>query len=64
MLKRDFPGDSMVKNPPANVGDLGSVPASGRSPREGNGSPLQYFCQGNPMERGAWVAKESDTTYF
>ena len=58
----------MVKNPPANAGDaLGSIPGSGRSPREGNGNPLQYFCLENPMDRGAWqatvhgVTKESDT---
>ena len=41
---------------PANAGDAGSVPKSGRSPGEGNGSPLQYSCLGNPMERGAWRA--------
>ena len=37
-----------------NVGDLGSVPRSGRSPGEGNGYPLQYSCLENPMDRGAW----------
>ena len=37
-----FPGCSVVKNPPANAGDLGSIPALGRSPGEGNGNPLQY----------------------
>ena len=63
-----FPGDSVVKNLPANVGDLGSIPRSGRSPGEGNGNPLQYSCLGNPMDRGAWqaighgVTKESDAT--
>ena len=49
----------MVKNPPANVGDirdLGSIPGSGRSPGEGNGTPLQYSCLENPMDRGAWRA--------
>ena len=49
----------MGKNPPANAGDTrdaGSVPGSGRSPGEGNGNPLQYFCLGNPMDRGAWWA--------
>ena len=51
-----FPGDSVVKNLPANVGDLGSIPRSGRSPGEGNGNPLQYSCLGNPMDRGAWQA--------
>ena len=39
-----------------NAGDLGSIPESGRSPGEGNGSPLQYFCLGNPVDRGAWRA--------
>ena len=37
-----FPSDSVVKNPPANAGDLGSIPGSERSPGEGNGNPLQY----------------------
>ena len=37
-----FSGDSMVKNPPANAGDLGSIPWFGRSLGEGNGNPLQY----------------------
>ena len=49
-----FPGGSAVKNPPANVRGVGSIPGSGRSPGEGNGSPLQYSCLGNPMDRGAW----------
>ena len=39
-----------------NAGDLGSIPGLRRSPREGNGSPLQYSCLGNPMGRGAWWA--------
>ena len=51
-----FPGDSVVKNLPANVGNLGLIPGSGRSPGEGNGNPLQYSCLGNPMDRGAWRA--------
>ena len=42
-----------MKNPPANVGDVSSVPGLGRSPGEGNGNPLQYSCLGNPMDRGA-----------
>ena len=63
-----FPGDSVVKNPSANAGNLGSISGSGRSPGGGNGNPLQYSCLGNPMDRGAlWatvheVAKELDTT--
>ena len=49
-----FAGGSVVKNPPANAGDLGSIPGLGRSPGEGNGNPLQYSCLGHPMDRGAW----------
>ena len=47
----------MIKNLPTNAGDIGdagSIPGSGRSLGEGNGNPLQYFCLGNPMDRGAW----------
>ena len=50
------PGGSVVKNPPANEGDKGSNPRSGRSPGEGNGYPLQYSCLENLMDRGAWRA--------
>ena len=50
-----FPVGSVVKNPPASVGDVGSVPGWGRS-GEGNGKPLQYSCLGNPMDGGAWQA--------
>ena len=49
----------VVKNSPDNAGDLkdeGSIPGSGRFPREGNGNPLQYSCPENPMDRGAWRA--------
>ena len=49
----------MVKNPPANAGDirdLNSIPGLGRSPGGGNGNPLQYSCLENPMDRGAWKA--------
>ena len=52
-----FSGDSMVKNAPANAGDLGSIPWFGRSLGEGNGNPLQYACLENPMDRGAWWAR-------
>ena len=45
-----------VKKLPANAGDWGSIPGSGRSPGGGNGNPLQYFCLENPMDRGAWQA--------
>ena len=48
-----FPGGSVVKNPPANTGDTGSIPRLGRSPGEGNGNPLQFYCLGNPTDRGA-----------
>ena len=46
----------MIKNAPANTGDLdsGSVPGSGRSPGGGNDNSLQYFCLDNSMDRGAW----------
>ena len=50
----------VVKNLPANAGDVGDVVlilGSGRSPAEGNGNLLQYSCLGNPMDRGAWQAK-------
>ena len=49
-----FPGGSDGKASACNVGDLGSIPASGRSPGEGNGHPLQYSCLENPMDREAW----------
>ena len=42
------------KEPAFNAGDQGSIPVSGRSPGEGNGTPLQYSCLENPMDRGAW----------
>ena len=70
MLHYDFPdsfGSSLncktvalvVKNPPANAGDLrdsGSIPGSGRFPGGGNGTPLQYSCRENPMDSGTWWA--------
>ena len=49
-----FPGGSDGKASVCNAGDLGLIPGLGRSPREGNGSPLQYSCLENPMNRGAW----------
>ena len=60
----------VIKNPPANAGDVrevGSILGSGRSPGGGHGNPLQYACLENPMNRGAWWSivhrvKESDTT--
>ena len=68
MKSQGFPSGSAVKNLPASVGDLGLIPGLGRSPGEGNGSPLQYSCLENSMDREAWwatahgLAKESDTT--
>ena len=65
----DFPGCSDSKETAWNAGDLGSIPGSGRSPGERNGSPLQYSGLGNSVDRGTWWAtvhrfgcKESDTT--
>ena len=63
-----LPGGSDRKEFPYNAGDLGSIPGSGRSPREGNGNPLQYSCLENSMDRGAWqatvhgVKKRQDST--
>ena len=51
-----FPGDSVVKNMPANGGDVGLIPRLGRSPGEGNRNPLQDSCLENPMDKGAWWA--------
>ena len=63
-----LPGSSVVKNLPANAGDMGSIPGFRRSPRERNGNPLQYSYLENPMDRETWqatvhgVAKKSDMT--
>ena len=46
----------MVKNLPANAGDMDLIPGLERSPGEGNGNPLQCSCLENPMDRGAWRA--------
>ena len=67
LVYQGFLGGSAVKIPP-NAGDAGLIPGLGRSHGEGNGSPLQYSCLGNPMDRGTrratvhGVSKESDTT--
>ena len=53
MLVPGFPGGSDGTESACNAGHLGLIPGLGRSPGEGNGNPLQYFCQGNPMDRGA-----------
>ena len=55
----DFAGGAVVNYPPAKVRDtrdVGLIPGLGRSPRVGNGNPLQYSCLGNAMDRGAWKA--------
>ena len=63
-----FPDGSDSKESACNVGDLGLIRGTERSPGEGNGNPVQYSCLENPMDRGAWwatvhgVCKESDTT--
>ena len=51
-----FPSGSNNKESACNAIDKGSIPGLGRSPGEGNGSPLQYSCLENPMDRGAWWA--------
>ena len=54
-----FPGGAVVKNPPANVGNIRDgdlIPGSGSSPGGGQGSPLQHSYLENPMDRGAWQA--------
>ena len=51
-----FPGGSDGKESACKAGDPGLIPGSGRSPGKGNGSPLQYFCLGNPTDSGAWRA--------
>ena len=55
----------VVKNPPANAGDIrdaGLIPESGRSPGGRYGNPLKYSCLENPMDGGTWWATGSDTT--
>ena len=52
----------MVKNPPANAGDTGSILGLGRFPREGNRNPLQSSCLGSPMDRGAQWATVHEVT--
>ena len=56
-VKSFFSGGAMVKNPPANAGDVrdvGSIPGSGRSPGGGNCNPLQYSCLENTTDRSTW----------
>ena len=56
------PGVSVVKNLPANAGDVGSIPVSGRSLAGGSNNPLQYSCLENPMDRGDWQASVHGVT--
>ena len=56
LMLQGFPGGSDGEESACNVGDLGLIPGSGRSPGEGNGNALQYSCLENPMDRGAWWA--------
>ena len=53
---KGFPGGSVVKNPPANAEDAGSIPGLGRSLGVGNDNQLQYSCLKNSLDRGAWWA--------
>ena len=53
----DFPGGSNSRESTCNAGDLGLIPALGRSPGGGNGNPLQYSCLGNPMDKEAELAR-------
>ena len=68
MNYKGFPGGSDSKESACNVGDLGSIPGSGRFPGDRNGNPLQYSCLENSMDREAWqamvcgVTKELDMT--
>ena len=52
----EFPGGSVVKNLPANIGDVSLIPGLGRSPGGGNGNLLHHSCLENPMDRGVWRA--------
>ena len=62
LFDKGFAGGSAVENPPANAGDVDSIPGWGRSLGEGNGNPLQYSCLENPMDRGAWWATVNGVT--
>ena len=56
LINKDVFSGSESKASVCNAGDPGSIPGLGRSPGEGNGSPLQYSCLENPMNGGAWQA--------
>ena len=53
-ITKGFPGGSNGKEFASNLGDLGSIPESGRFPGGGHGNPLQCSCLENPMDRGGW----------
>ena len=55
-MVQGFPGGKVVKSPPANAGDTGSIPGSGRSPGREDSNPLQYSCLETPIDSGAWRA--------
>ena len=55
-IKLNFPGGSVIKNPPASAGDPGLIPGWRRPPGGGNGNPFQYSCLENPMDKGPWQA--------
>ena len=61
-MSQDFPGGSDGKESASNTGDPGLIPRSGRSPEEGNGSPLQYSCLENSMDRVAGWATVYEVT--
>ena len=50
-----MPNQAVIKNLPANAGDMDSIPGLGRSPGVWNGNPFQYSCLENTMDRGAWL---------
>ena len=59
-----FPGGGVIKNLPANAGDVGLIPRSRRSPGVGNGNTLQYSCLENSMNRAAWQATVHGTAKY
>ena len=65
ILRPDFPGGSMVENPPTNaggIGDVGLISESGRLPGGGNGNPFQHSCLENSMDRRAWQTTDHGVT--
>ena len=56
-LSKGYLGGSDHKDSAYNVGDVGSIPGSGRSPVERNGNPLQYSCLEDSVDRRAWLAR-------